>query len=155
MSTQERDSIRKVLEQNLKSKTAEKYEIHIYRMCKRIVEDDKFGEYISMEILYPKIAYEKVAQLLLCKDRPEREKVLDDIKNDVTGFDAYPYEVYRLKQKEECSFTAQGPKVQEGEFTCRKCKSKRCYWYQLQTRSGDEGMTVFYTCIKCKTRAKR
>ena len=39
-------------------------------------------------------------------------------------------------------------------FTCGKCKSKRCSYYQLQTRSGDEPMTTFVTCIDCGSRWK-
>ena len=39
-------------------------------------------------------------------------------------------------------------------FTCRKCKSKNCSYYQLQTRSGDEPMTTFVTCINCGNRWK-
>ena len=38
------------------------------------------------------------------------------------------------------------------QFTCRKCKSKRCTYYQLQTRSADEPMTTFVTCISCGCR---
>ncbi len=34
-------------------------------------------------------------------------------------------------------------------FTCRKCKSKRCTYYELQTRSADEPATVFITCLDC------
>ena len=39
-------------------------------------------------------------------------------------------------------------------FTCRKCKSKKCTYYQLQTRSADEPMTTFVTCIDCGCRWK-
>ena len=39
-------------------------------------------------------------------------------------------------------------------FTCGKCKSKRCSYYQLQTRSADEPMTTFVTCIDCGNRWK-
>lgn len=39
-------------------------------------------------------------------------------------------------------------------FTCRKCKSKRCTYYQLQTRSADEPMSIFVTCIECGNRWK-
>jgi len=38
------------------------------------------------------------------------------------------------------------------EFTCRKCKSNNCSHYQLQTRSADESMTTFVTCMDCGTR---
>jgi len=39
-------------------------------------------------------------------------------------------------------------------FTCRKCKSKKCMYYQQQTRSADEPMTTFVTCIDCGNRWK-
>ena len=39
-------------------------------------------------------------------------------------------------------------------FTCWKCKSKKCTHYQLQTRSADEPMTTFVTCLDCGTRWK-
>ena len=40
------------------------------------------------------------------------------------------------------------------DFTCRKCKSNKCSYYQLQTRSADEPMTTFVTCIDCGNRWK-
>ena len=40
-------------------------------------------------------------------------------------------------------------------FTCRKCKSKRCSYYALQTKSADEPMTLFITCLDCGTRMKK
>lgn len=39
-------------------------------------------------------------------------------------------------------------------FTCRKCHSKKCSYYGLQTRSADEPMTIFVTCLECGTRWK-
>jgi len=39
-------------------------------------------------------------------------------------------------------------------FTCRKCKSKKCTFYALQTRSSDEPMTIYVTCIECGQRWK-
>jgi transcription elongation factor S-II len=39
-------------------------------------------------------------------------------------------------------------------FTCRKCRSKKCTYYQLQTRSADESMTIYVTCLDCFTRWK-
>jgi DNA-directed RNA polymerase subunit M/transcription elongation factor TFIIS len=34
-------------------------------------------------------------------------------------------------------------------FQCRKCKSKKCTYYELQTRSADEPATIFITCLDC------
>lgn len=32
---------------------------------------------------------------------------------------------------------------------CKKCDSKQMYYYTMQTRSADEGQTIFYECVKC------
>jgi transcription elongation factor S-II len=39
-------------------------------------------------------------------------------------------------------------------FTCRKCRGNQCTYYQMQTRSADEPMTTFVTCIDCGNRWK-
>jgi DNA-directed RNA polymerase subunit M/transcription elongation factor TFIIS len=45
-------------------------------------------------------------------------------------------------------------KASTDKFKCGKCKSKECTYYQLQTRSADEPMTTFVTCISCGNRWK-
>jgi len=40
------------------------------------------------------------------------------------------------------------------DFKCFKCKSKKCTYYQLQTRSADEPMTTFVSCLDCGNRWK-
>ena len=37
-------------------------------------------------------------------------------------------------------------------FKCRKCKQNKCTYYQLQTRSADEPMTTFVSCLECGNR---
>ncbi len=34
-------------------------------------------------------------------------------------------------------------------YECRKCKQRKCYVYQAQTRSADEPMTTFVNCQVC------
>ena len=34
-------------------------------------------------------------------------------------------------------------------FTCKKCRSKKCTYYELQTRSADEPATIFVTSLDC------
>jgi DNA-directed RNA polymerase subunit M/transcription elongation factor TFIIS len=37
-------------------------------------------------------------------------------------------------------------------YTCRKCRSTSCNYFQLQTRSCDEPMTIFVQCLNCGNR---
>ncbi|XP_074113299.1 RNA polymerase III subunit K [Cotesia typhae] len=39
--------------------------------------------------------------------------------------------------------------VDSTEVTCPTCSYKRAYFMQLQTRSADEPMTLFYRCAQC------
>jgi transcription elongation factor S-II len=39
-------------------------------------------------------------------------------------------------------------------FNCKKCKSNKCSYYQMQTRSADEPMTTFVSCLECGARWK-
>ena len=39
-------------------------------------------------------------------------------------------------------------------YTCGRCFKKECTYYQLQTRSADEPMTTFVTCLNCGKRWK-
>lgn len=41
------------------------------------------------------------------------------------------------------------------QFKCGRCKSKKCTYYELQTRSADEPMTIFITCLNCGNRWKQ
>ena len=64
-------------------------------------------------------------------------------------------ELIELKKiKDENKFS---PKIEAStdDFTCSKCKSKKCTFYQLQTRSADEPMTTFVTCLNCGKRWKQ
>ena len=40
-------------------------------------------------------------------------------------------------------------------FTCRKCRSKECNYYSMQTRSADEPSTLYIECCQCGNRWKQ
>lgn len=62
----------------------------------------------------------------------------------------------RLKEKKLRLENKFFPKIEAStdNFTCGKCKSTACTYYQLQTRSADEPMTTFVTCTNCGQRWK-
>ena len=97
------------------------------------------------------------------KQSPEfkQKLITNQIKaHDVGGLthqDMAPTKWQRLiedkKIRDENKYT---PKLEAStdNFTCRKCKSKKCTYYQMQTRSADEPMTTFVTCLDCGSRWK-
>ena len=60
--------------------------------------------------------------------------------------------VYKEMRKEALVRKAEQDVV--GFFTCQKCKSKKTTYYQLQTRSADEPMTTYVSCLNCDKRWK-
>ena len=40
------------------------------------------------------------------------------------------------------------------QFECKRCKSRETAYYEVQTRSADEPMTIFITCLNCGNRWK-
>ena len=55
--------------------------------------------------------------------------------------------VQRLSEHD--AFLTEPCMVEEGLMQCRKCGSKRTFSFARQTRSSDEGTTVFVKCARC------
>jgi len=47
------------------------------------------------------------------------------------------------------------PEAMTDMFKCRKCGSRSCSYYEFQTRSADEPMTQFITCLDCNNNWKQ
>lgn len=58
-------------------------------------------------------------------------------------------ELIERKIKRDASKYTNNIQASTDMFTCKKCKSKRCTFYELQTRSADESATIFVTCLDC------
>ena len=69
---------------------------------------------------------------------PEHWKKLMDAK--------YKRDKYMYEEKVE---------AMTDQFKCGRCKSRKCSYYELQTRSADESMTTFITCLNCGNRWKQ
>lgn len=81
----------------------------------------------------------------------EGEFPLTDIPS-MTSYEMFPENWFALKDK----LLQREQKILEGnksratdQFKCRRCNKRECTYYELQTRSADEPMTIFITCLNC------
>jgi len=119
----------------------------VKRLEEAVFEDTKNEE----EWVYKDILYEKIGQI---KENPEKaDQIIND--GDYT-WGSCIFEPYRNDEEFNLEELVNGIKVEKGEFKCRnkKCRSNGCYFFTSQTRSGDEGATVYVICTKCNTRYK-
>lgn len=101
-------------------------------------------------------------------------KIIDNLNNKNNGNTIIqkikmqiwnPYDLAEIEHKELYAelWTSLKKQIEDGTelhenyvglFKCKKCKSYKTTYYQLQTRSADEPMTTFVTCINCEFRWK-
>ena len=82
-------------------------------------------------------------------------KVLLDLKPEELGSDERRNENAAIREAATAE-AVRGQKQQASTdaFKCGKCGQRKCTYYQLQTRSADEPMTTFVTCVNCDNRWK-
>jgi len=90
------------------------------------------GAVIVEQLKNKEIAPQTVAFMTHQEFQPEHWKVLID-----------------KKIKRDASKYADNTQASTDMFICKKCRSKRCTYYELQTRSADEPATIFVTCLDC------
>ena len=77
------------------------------------------------------------------------EKTNQNILDCSIGINHQVFNEFKTIEKEENDFITNPMVVEEGVFECPKCSSKRTMSWGKQTRSGDEGTSVFAKCIQC------
>jgi len=115
----------------------------------------RFWECLEFRMLYK----EKLRSLLFNLTNPKnpglRASILDGTTSSARLLEMTPQEMDpelwkpyydRIRAKEAMR---SGEVIPEGILQCGRCKSKRVIWYQMQTRSADEPMTVFANCSEC------
>jgi transcription elongation factor S-II len=70
----------------------------------------------------------------------------------MSAYDMYPEHWRELADKQ----LIREQKILEGnksratdQYKCHRCGKRECTYYEMQTRSADEPMTIFITCINC------
>ena len=95
------------------------------------------NNYLLDKIKNNDIKPEEISKLSVYEIHPDNWKEIIDAK------------IKRDKMKYEIK-----PEAMTERYKCRKCGSRKCSYYELQTRSADEPMTQFFTCLDCKNRWK-
>ena len=78
--------------------------------------------------------------------------------SSISKYDIFP-EVWvellsKLAEKDKLKYSLK-PEAMTDMFKCRKCGSRSCSYYEFQTRSADEPMTQFITCLNCNNNWKQ
>ncbi|KAI6670250.1 hypothetical protein NL676_005135 [Syzygium grande] len=91
-------------------------------------------------------------KVLLGHVKPER---LLNMTTEEMASDERQLQNQQIKEKAlfECELGA-APKATTDQFKCGRCGQRKCTYYQMQTRSADEPMTTYVTCVNCNNRWK-
>lgn len=123
------------------------FEEFIYNRSEK--DHDKFD--ISLENMYRFYLYEIIGSIL---KKHKLTAIVDMIKSGHLGWNHPRFEDLSKKLQEQDDFREHPFEVEEGVLECFKCNGKKTLSYQKQTRSADEPMTTFVTCVGCKNKWK-
>ncbi len=74
---------------------------------------------------------------------------------EVCSFDAYKLsnerwkDYFHRRQQQEKRQLEGNKAMATDQFLCTRCHKRECTYYEMQTRSADEPMTIFITCMNC------
>jgi len=100
---------------------------------------DKKNPALRESVVSGEIAAEKLAKMSSSDMASDQRKAAD------------------AKINQDNFFASLGAEEQQAEteaFQCSRCKQRKCRYRQAQTRSADEPMTTFVTCVNCGNRWK-
>jgi transcription elongation factor S-II len=77
---------------------------------------------------------------------------------ELSVYDIFPdnwKELFTKRAKQDKLKYELKPEAMTDAYKCRKCQSRSCSFYEVQTRSADEPMTQFISCLECGNRWKQ
>ena len=156
-----RKNILKYLEKNLKDKNDENEQKNLRE---KVVEiEEKLYEKLVGETPYLNRVLEIIHNIKDEKNEEFRENIINGVitPDELCTMSAVDM-LSKKKQKEiqeekekkveevRSDWIEKHGLVTEGVYKCGKCGCKKTTQYEQQTRSADEPMTLFITCVKCK-----
>lgn len=156
--------LNKLRENKIIGDNCKEIELKIYNISKNIIvkkNDTSKNNFISKdnsenvkEILlseYINLSYNLLEEF---KKITSYEKILEIVDNLNHIYNLPSYDQYKIKRDFENENILNPPSLKESYYECNKCKQKKTFSYQLQTRSADEPMTTFIVCTICGSQWK-
>lgn len=115
-------------------------------------------------VLFQHIYQTKTRQVvgnLLPESYVANKSLLHDLKTgkytleEICKFDAYKLsndmwkDFFHRRQQQEKRQLEGNKAMATDQFLCTRCHKRECTYYEMQTRSADEPMTIFITCMNC------
>ena len=103
---------------------------------------------IEFKIIYTNTLYE------ILNFTNSNENIVNYLKQKYISYNSHSFDNDKIEDNKEVFYLTHPSQISEGVYACSKCKNKKIFMYQLQTRSADEPMTVFLTCLNCQNKWK-
>ncbi|CAE7200762.1 TCEA1 [Symbiodinium natans] len=100
----------------------------------------------------PTFRFKVVVGFFQPKDLPKL--TAEDMASDEKNAERAKQRQYAMEALDQGWALKNGQQLTTGMFTCGKCKGNKTTYFQMQTRSSDEPMTTFVTCLTCGNRWK-
>ena len=140
---------------------SEALEISIFEWCKKQAEyqglDSESKMFKSMYVSKSRQLVDNLDPLSYVRNPGLKDRIINgeigyrDLPN-MTPQEMFPETWHQLindkqsRDEKEFSLTAS---AMTDKYKCRRCESRKITFYELQTRSADEGTSSFFTCLSC------
>lgn len=150
VNTQLRETGKKFLSKFLEDDTREieKLEKSMFNYCVRVLRETNKQLTLDSKCFKEKYSFELYSIMSHLKENMEVDDIRDFYLQDKEHFDRKTFEKERVSDEKKLRLITHVSEPVSGIHKC-KCGCDKVYSYELQTRSGDEGMTVFLQCYSC------
>tara|TARA_B100001094_G_C18190212_1_gene806641 strand:+ start:4407 stop:4904 length:498 start_codon:yes stop_codon:yes gene_type:complete len=148
-----RENYKKQLNKQLSKKDSEKIEQVIFDYTLQLKTDDQDTlldfYFTNAYKIYQNVNPHLIGNQNFKKQIKSKQIDLNNILK-IKPWDMYPESWSKLTDeqvKEDTISFTKTPVSNTSQFTCSKCKQNNCSYYEMQTRSSDEPMTIFVSCL--------
>ena len=117
---------------------------------------DTFEKYVynysinfeNCESIYLQTIYEIINDI---SEKLKLNDILENIKSNKLGWQNFFFKSMIEDEIDQDNFLKNPFEIEEGVLECN-CGSKKVFSYQKQSRSADEPMSTYATCVTCKAK---